>query len=399
VDLDLNLGGAFTVMWDDFINSPDTALWLGGGSASTASTVSTSSFGQGGWGTGPAEGGAYYQESGPESATRFTAARIDGTESGAYYNAIANAGTAGIDLQGTTQYVYGNLLVGNRYEISDGSGGGQLDLDQGHANASAAGNVINGINAADPSAPWPPAAVYAVCSDGTYCYRYAIGCLIVPPSSGPLVQQLDAGIEVFGTGHGIFNNEIAQHSGGGILVGGIDNGGTCTIPSGQITISSANPWDPSDTPRYIEGNQGAGIVLLGNNRQFPCNVQGVVFDDILVRNNAIAGVYLDTVQDSNSIGSLGLPFQGFFNSACTSGNENPGETIEKDVLIMTPDPTTLTYAVPAGATVSLDDSGINPGGYVSYQYASSSYRGGACPTPSWPALQTPAPSHIPTWPW
>jgi hypothetical protein len=52
-------------------------------------------------------------------ATRSTAIFLSGNNSGAYYNFIAFAGTAAINLNGSHQYVSGNLLQQNRYEISD----------------------------------------------------------------------------------------------------------------------------------------------------------------------------------------------------------------------------------------------------------------------------------------
>jgi len=113
-----NSGGAITVEWLDFINAPGTALEISG----NGSSVSVSNFGQGGL-TGWAPDGTYRSESGPESATRSTAVLIDGSSNGAWYNAISYAGTAGITLNGSNQYAYGNWLIQNRYEISDGLGG------------------------------------------------------------------------------------------------------------------------------------------------------------------------------------------------------------------------------------------------------------------------------------
>ncbi len=411
IDVYLDLGGTFTLEWLDFINSPDTALYLSG----YGSSVSTSNFGQGG--TGIAPDGTYRQELAEESATRFTAARIVGSNNGAWYNAVSYAGTAGLDFNGTVQYAYGNLLVNNRYEISDGSGGGQMDLDSQSSYAQVAGNVVNGQS-------WPSTAPYTP-TNGEYSYRYATGCLITPPVQiinsvpvpQPITQQGDAGIEVNGPGHGLYDNEFEQHTGSGMAIGG-------NVITNQITISSANPSDSSDTSRYVEGNQGGGIVVLGANGGFSPNITGLVLDAVLVRNNAYGGVLLDSVQGSSAVNAQGIPYQGFYNGACLSGNSNdnpnnPSPSQLGDIVIRTPTPTTLTNSLPLSGTdgVSLVFTNPAPGdmynaycqlgplylGITACQPPSGStyqyFRGTACPTPSWQALNTPAPSHISNWPW
>src|SRR5262249_2141650 len=121
-DLDLTLGGIFYLQYLDFINAPDTALMLGGnGSTDNYSIIAYSNFGQGGSGLGPdlakrAENqlsGGVYQESGPETATRFTAIYLTGAYTRAYSNLVSYAGTAGITLEGANQFAYGNALLTN----------------------------------------------------------------------------------------------------------------------------------------------------------------------------------------------------------------------------------------------------------------------------------------------
>ena len=134
-------------------------------------------------------------------------------------------------------------------------------------------------------------------------------------------------------------------------------------PTGQITISSSNPFDPSDTPKYVEGNAAGGIVFLGPNTWAPATqtAQGVTLDDVLVRNNAFYEVALDGVSNYGT-------YIGFINNSCLSGT-NP------------------THVTPTSWTTL---SNPLPGSYALY-------RGGVCPNPSGPP--TPARSHIPGWTW
>jgi hypothetical protein len=105
------------------------------------------------------------------------------------FNSIHFARTAAINLSGTNQWAYGNTLFKNRYEISDGSGGGQLYLEGGSANAVVAANVVYG-------GQWPP-----INSGGRVL---ATGCSL------PTDQQYNAGIEAYGLDHSFFNNEVAD---------------------------------------------------------------------------------------------------------------------------------------------------------------------------------------------
>src|SRR5437588_1735213 len=199
-----------------------------------------------------------------------------------------------------------------------------------------AGHVIYG-------ALWPPFPYPAL----------ATGCQ--PPSS----QQYVGGIEGYGFGHFFYNNEVETHTGTGMIFAG-------SKPTGQITISSANPWDAFDTPRYIEGNANSGIVFLGPNTYPPATstAQGVTLDDVLVRNNTKYGVVLDSVSNYGN-------YTGFVNNACISGNSPFGDTSPLNW-------TTLSYRVPISDAI---------------------YRDGSCPNTGWAAALVPAASHVPGWSW
>jgi hypothetical protein len=136
-------------------------------------------------------------------------------------------------------------------------------------------------------------------------------------------------------------------------------------PTGQITISSANPWDSSDTPRYVEGNGNHGIVFLWKDMWAPSSyaTQGVTLNDVLVRNNAGWGVVLDGVSDY-------AYYTGFISMACISGNSSGDRS---------PDSwNTVSYKFPISDAI---------------------YRGGSCPNTGWAAASVPAKSHIPGWSW
>lgn len=348
-DLDLDFGGlpqgSFTVQWVDFINGPGDSLHLSGGS-----TVSVSNFGQGGYGIGPS--GSLGSETAIQAANRSTAVWVDGSGGGASYNAVAFAGTAAITINGSAQAVLGNLLQQNRYELSDvnpdGSvnGGGQLVLNPGSSSAVVAGNVINGNY-------WPNVP------GGT---QLATNCYLGSGTAN------NSGIEGYGAGHQLYNNEVEQNLGSGIVFPGILNSGT-----EHILISSANPRQSNDSPRYIEANAEGGIVFLGpmtNSTQFPTPAQGVILDDVLVRGNALTAVVLDGVQNA-SVG--GVNYYGFTYNACLSAP--PGYLTTAPLswnTLVSPTPT--NYAEYTGAL------------------------GPLCPTTSW-SFQVPAPSHTPGWSW
>jgi hypothetical protein len=297
-----------------------------------------------------------------QSATRSTAVYIDGSNSGAWYNAISYAGTAGITLNGSTQYAYGNWLIQNRYEMSDVSPsgalqqGGHLVLTAASMNASVAGNVINGSKWPIPTPTNPP-------HTGPPYILPDTGCGL---GSGP---ASNSGIEALGIGHGFYNNEVYQSTGAGMTFAAT---GTTTEHTGQIYISSSNPFDPSDNtnPRLIEGNGHGGIDFCGPSENAACvsPAVGVVLDDVLVENNAGYGVSLSNVSyyygPTNYLGFLNA---AGYSGACLAGNTF-GDT-NPNV------PTSLPYATPQ-----------NP----------RDFHGSSCPTSG---VKTPAISHIPGWNW
>ncbi|MCC6585757.1 MAG: hypothetical protein IT168_03485 [Bryobacterales bacterium] len=353
-DLHLGAGGKFTVQWTDFINAPGWALFLDG----YGSSVSLSNFGKGGYGYAP--DGSLRQLTGPESATRSTAIWINGSYNGAWYNDIKYAGTAAISLLGSHQYAYGNLLYQNRYEISDGSGGGQLFVGPSSSAASVTGNVIDGNLWPDYSNGRP---------------NLATGCLL------PNNAQFNAGVEGYGWDHYFFNNEIERHTGSGMQFAGSE-------PTGRITISGENPSDPSDTPRYIEMNKAGGIVFLGPywTPSWPLAAQGVALYRVNVRNNAGFDVVLDGISDDATSGYYSGEYRGFIGNSCII----PGQPIPRQYTgpvaglpnvnggLPPPHPNTLTRPLPTS--------------YGAYPPI------GTCPDPGWPA-QTPAKSTIPGWKW
>jgi hypothetical protein len=241
------------------------------------------------------------------------------------------------------------MLQNNRYEVSDGVQGGQLYTDGVSTNASVAGNIINGNYwPTNPQGPFPPLAT---------------GC------AWKATSVFNAGVESYGFGHRFFNNEIEQNLGAGMQFAG-------SVPTGQITISSANPWYSSDSPRFIEANGAGGIGFLGpiTNSGYIYPAQGVTLDDVLLRNNAQEDVYLDSVSNSSAYNYFinGI-YNGFVNNSCLLSS-----------------PPIKSYTASSNPLTN-----STPGTQSS---AYSTYRGGACPIPNWTS-QTPPPSHIPGWSW
>jgi hypothetical protein len=350
-DLDLRSGGTFTVQWTDFINAPGWALIFTG----DGSSVSLSNFGQGGYGYAP--DGQLRALTDKESATRSTAIWIEGSNNGAWYNRVSYAGTAAINLHGSHQHAYGNLLLQNRYEISDGSQGGQLFLDPSSLDARVTGNVIDGNFWPDYS-NGPP--------------EPATGCQL-PPTT-----QFNNGVEAYGFEHYFFNNEIEKHTGPGMQFAG-------SHPTGKITISSENPNDPSDTPRFIEMNKGGGIWFLGPSwTEYTITAQGVALYKINARNNAIVDVNLDSVSNDGTLGYYGA-YHGFVGDSC-----------------IIPGVVSADYYGPVAGVPGVNGSVPPPYNNTLTHPIPTSYGAyppsGTCPDPGWPA-QTPARSYIPGWHW
>jgi hypothetical protein len=331
-DLDLGLAGArVDARWLAFVNAPGDAIHLGG----TDSRISFSDFGQG-----------TADEAAPRTGARTTSIFLLGDHAGAYFNAISYSGTAAINIYGQNQVAYGNLIRHNRYEISDGSGGGQLYLEGGTTNALVAGNVVDGEG-------WKTTGATVLAS----------GC--APPPD----PQFVSGIEAYGLGHQFFNNEVVNNSGSGMQLAGSN-------PTGRILISSRNPVDGADAlgnPRYIERNDVGGLGLLGpkHNPEWRWAVDDLTFDDVLLKDNGsvyqFGGISLDSVTNLKFT-CLACPGGG--SASCMSGNRS------EDV---------VDYEASSDPT--------RPA-------TKASWNGGPCPTDATFAQRlVPAASHEPKWRW
>jgi len=223
-------GGYTAVIYSEFFNARSTALWLDG----------------------------------PPNAT-------PSFHSGAWYNTFVQSGTAAINAQGKFQEFYGNTLLRNRYEQSDGFGGGQFFIDPVSTYASVVANVIDGDH-------WTTTS-------------WVNGC---PTTPGLWVQ----GVEAYGEGHRFFNNQVMRNSAAGMNIGGVG------LPAWNILVSSDNPWLPGDVPRYVTENEIGGIAFLGY------STTGLTLDHVRSTNNLREGVYLE-----------GASGPGFINDACIVGNQ------------------------------------------------------------------------------
>jgi hypothetical protein len=258
--------GVVVVTDNNFIRAPGySSVWLGGASAVTYSTF------------------AYYNTLGTGStcttvngstaceANRFTAIAIGGSSTmsnynGVWYNTIYYSGTAALSMQGpgqsgSGQYIYGNTIELNRYEMSDGGAGGQIVINSGATGVSTASNVING-------------GYWITPSSGPVGY---FQCNAPSPTQGSL------GIETYyGGSHGFYNNSIIQHAAAPTMNGGA--GMTLASVDGVTIYGSYNPWNPSDPAKTIEDNTLAGIFFFDS---YPSS--GVTLDGIRAIYNGYSG--------------------------------------------------------------------------------------------------------------
>ena len=225
--------GTVTVHDIEVINAPADGVFLDGSS----STISYSFF------------GTDHTQTKANSAwaTRGTGLQLFGGSAGSYYSHIYYSGTAAVAVHGSNEYVYGNEFYSNRYEGSDGyPAGGQLYLESpyythpAYATAVAA-NTIDGANWSVPN------------------NSMVNGC----PTSNPL-NVGTGGMEIYGYYQYIYDNEVKNHTGAGIGMGG--------DPTGPVFITTYNPWNTGDIKRAIHDNQYIGIQILGS----PNLVQGLV---------------------------------------------------------------------------------------------------------------------------
>jgi hypothetical protein len=242
-DLELNnadgshANGVFTVQYVNFINGPDISLDMNGivEGGVRASTVSYSNFGV---------------MTDHSKANRATSIWLAGNYSGAYYNNVYYAGTAAINLLGYAQVAYNNTLYSSRYE--QGDSGGALYIGDGTTYATVAANIIDGNN-------WQ-------ITTGQYingCYHAAGATL--------------SGIEGYGSGHRYFDNEVFNHTGDAVNLQG-----TSGTWSGLL-IAGNNPFNSSDTVRYIHNNAYDGVRLKGGSGNG--TTSGVEFDGVNIAGN------------------------------------------------------------------------------------------------------------------
>jgi hypothetical protein len=148
--------------------------------------------------------------------------------------------------------------------------------------------------------------------------------------------------------------------------------------TGQIYISSSNPFDSSDATRLIERNAHGGIDFCGPSENAACvsPAVGVVLDDVLVENNAGYGVSLSDVSPYyGPTNYLGFINAAGYRSACLTGNTGvPGDPI-------TDTNTHVPTSLPPPYRTPLNDA---------------DFHGNPCPASGG---KTPALSHIPGWLW
>jgi hypothetical protein len=259
-DLDLSNGSTsiVTAQYLTFINAPGAGLSLDG----TYTTTSASTVSYSNWATG-----------GPSTAGRATGIFLNGYQSGAYYNTIQYQGTAAVNsYTGSDQYIYGNTISWNRYEMPDQAGGGQIYTNASSSYASVAANIIDGED-------WV--------TDGS-----TINGCATPTGQSP------TGIEVAGVGHGFYDNQVQNHNGIGIEVDGSD--------LNDLTFSGTNPFNSSDTYRCTYHNGWRGMYFV--------SADNITLNDVCVTYTGQYGFTGVGIELDSSTGA------GFINDACMNNN-------------------------------------------------------------------------------
>jgi hypothetical protein len=316
-DVQLHGSGLAFVENSAFIRAPYESLHLGA-SLEYPVTAYASYVLDSDWGMGLVNSTRNYNLTPQQSANRVTGVWMFDDYTGAYYNHFMHQGTAAINsFSGNYQYIIGNFISRNRYEMVDGVWGGQLYITS--AAASIANNVINGdywhTSLAQQSDPTQPN--YTICAPG---YNANAGTNVFPH-----------GIEGSGDYNRYYNNEINQNLGYGMLLSGsLKN----TIISGYDPFCTSTYRCTTFTPQYVEYNAGCwsfspqcfpvnnfsalgGITIDG---QTYTN-HNIVLDHVRSQYNGRAAVAIQNVQ-TNTSGTGFVDSVGGGNKACI-GHETP----------------------------------------------------------------------------
>jgi hypothetical protein len=181
-------------------------------------------------------------------------------------SAIERSGTAAITVHGAGAVVSGNALTLNRYEVSDGVPGGQLNLEPESSRATVTGNSIVGGN-------------YSV---------YPGNIALIDPMTGmsyacPVVSRPDSlfpmgivGLEGYGDSHTVANNYVAGNGNGGMLIMG------------------ASPWSLLGNTVTQNGSTGYGGGIIFHAYEGRPNV-GVAMTSQTISNNYRVGLSLESM--------------------------------------------------------------------------------------------------------
>jgi len=247
---------------------------------------------------------------------------VKGYYSGAYYNNVYYAGTAGINLNnGTHQTAYGNYLYMNRYEMSDGSAGAAFYVDFSASAASVASNTVD-------------QNFWFTCTSG--CNNKATtstvnGC--PAPASEP---QFPGTMEVYGHDNYFYNNELRNSTNDAM---GIGDGSTY-----NIYISGTNPFTSTDPAKYIHDIYWNSINFKAAGTS---GVSGVTLDQVRVCNTGYSSAPSTPYYYGAPFGGIGVNFDytsgtGFTNGATMSGNISANVAVGTGSSLTTSTPSPVT---------------------------------------------------------
>lgn len=240
--IDVNVDGYAFIDNVAFWNSPGYSLYINLGNVYYASVYYSRSTGAWLHGGGTVDNGAFQ------------------------YN-----GTTGLRVSGTAgANVYYNNFFQNRYEMPDGSGGGQLYIDYSAANITVGLNTIDGNN-------WQTTT-----SNINGCY---------PPTSAQGVAGIE--VEPYATAISMQANDISNNTGNGI-----------SVHSANVEISGYSTYP--NNPRYIHNNTGSPSGYTAEGVKLYHTSYGAStakLDYVLSRNNSSTAVDIDPT--TNGIGWVG----------------------------------------------------------------------------------------------
>jgi hypothetical protein len=201
---------------------------------------------------------------------RTTGIHLYGNNAWVAYSYIYQAGTAAITAHASGAGILTNYLWNNRYEQPDNVAGGQLVLDEGSSNAVVDYNTIDGNDYRTANPVW----ITDHLNGGSY------SCIAV---AGLGVD----GIEGYGSGHGLYDNNVWSNTNTGMILKGTNG-----------WLYSGYSYYYPDHSHSVKAN-GFGVRFMYDSQTGQSNTN-LVLDHPVIQSNTTVGLSLE-----NFVGSSG----------------------------------------------------------------------------------------------